>query len=240
MSRNNGLIPISSNFEVRMSSPLDARLVANTIADLTSVSYWESGDSNTYLYNGIAVAVWNDDNNNGIYILTNEDYTNPASWLKIASPEYSSNYGSGLTFSNSTISISLTQSSGLTFSTSGELVTNVDDNTISVSNGELKVLGNTVYQYSTASTTTGNYQFTGITISHTPLNHSSVKVFINGQIILLGDKTTDCYFSSDSGVTAKSYSEITSGDELYFNGQIVGWDLSEQTDRIILIYEANV
>lgn len=237
MSRNNGLIPISSNFEVRISAPLDARLVANTISDLTSDSYWMSGDSNTYLYNGIAVAVWNDGDNNGIYILTDEtNYQNINSWLKIGSSEY----GSGLTFSDNTISISLTQSSGLTFSTSGELVANVDNNTIGVSNGELKVLGNSVYQYITASTTTGNYQPTGITIGYTPLNHSSVKVFINGQIILLGDKTTDCYFSSDGGVTAKSYSEITSGDVLYFNGQIVGWDLSNQTDRIILIYEANV
>lgn len=237
MSRNNGLIPISANFETRIAAPLDARLVANTINDLTNESYWLSGDSNTYLYNGIAVAVWNDGDNNGVYILTDEsNYQDINSWLKIGSPEY----GSGLTFSDNTISISLTQSSGLTFSTSGELVSNVDNNTIGVSNGELKVLGNSVYQYITASTTTGNYQSTGITIGHTPLNHSSVKVFINGQIILLGDKTADCYFSNDGGVTAKSYSEITSGDELYFNGQIVGWDLSNQTDRIILIYEANV
>lgn len=90
MSRNNGLIPISANFETRISSPLDARLVANTINDLTNESYWLSGDSNTYLYNGIAVAVWNDGDNNGVYILTDEsNYQDINSWLKIGSPEYS-------------------------------------------------------------------------------------------------------------------------------------------------------
>jgi hypothetical protein len=88
MTRQKGLFVISSDFEPRISAPLDARLVANTVSDLTDQNYWKSNDNNVYLYKGIAVSVWDDSvDNNGIYILTNDNYTNLNNWLKIsASP----------------------------------------------------------------------------------------------------------------------------------------------------------
>jgi hypothetical protein len=133
--------------------------------------------------------------------------------------------GQGLTISNSEIGILLSSDSGLTFS----------------QNGELQISGNSVYQVSNSSNTTGDNQNSGIVISHTPIRYSTVKVFVNGQALLLGTSVNnvDCYFSSDGGVTAKNYESIESGDTLYFNGQFVGWNLST-TDRVILIYEADV
>ena len=85
MSRQQGLFPISGNFETRIAAPLDPRLVANTISNLTDIEYWKSGDNNVYLYKGIAVSVWNDiPDNNGIYILIDNDYTNFNNWLRVS------------------------------------------------------------------------------------------------------------------------------------------------------------
>ena len=237
MSRNKGLVTISNNFEPTIAQPLDSRLVANTVSDLTDTSYWQSGDLNTYLYEGIAVAVWNDNNpvNNGVYILKDSDYLSIDNWIKVGSD----NYGQGFTFSNGEVSISLTQSSGLTFSNS-DLVVNVDDDTIKINqNGKIQVSGNSVYQSDNSLDTNGNEKPTGISIQYTPKSFSSVKVFVNGQALLLGDKTADCYFSSDNGSTSKDLKDIELGDILYFNGDNVGWDLST-TDRIILVYEADL
>ncbi len=152
-----------------------------------------------------------------------------------------SSAGPGLTISNSEISISLTQSSGLTFSNDNELVVNIDNETLKIDNNQIYVSGQSVYQVSNSLTTSGNDKSTGLELTYKPLSHSSIKVFVNGQALLLGTSTitVDCYFSSDGGSTAKDYDEIINGDILYFNGQFVGWDLST-TDRIILIYEANV
>lgn len=119
---------------------------------------------------------------------------------------------------------------------------NIDSNTIKFdNNSRVSVSGSTVYQTALSSNTSGNNQSTGLSILYTPLSYSSVKVYINGQILLLGNSSTnfDCYFSDDGGVTAKSYNDIASEDVLYFNGSNVGWDLSE-IDRIILVYESNV
>lgn len=109
MSRQQGLFPISGNFETRIAAPLDTRLVANTISNLTDIEYWKSGDNNVYLYKGLAVSVWNDvPDNNGIYILTSDDYTDFNNWLRVS--------GSGglVKFDNSD-TISFTQS-GETYS----------------------------------------------------------------------------------------------------------------------------
>jgi hypothetical protein len=85
MSRQKGLFPISGNFETRLAAPLDTRLVANTVSNLTDVNYWKSDDNNVYLYKGIAVSVWNDTStNNGIYVLTNDNYQVLSNWLKIS------------------------------------------------------------------------------------------------------------------------------------------------------------
>lgn len=57
-----------------------------------------------------------------------------------------------------------------------------------------------------------------LTISATPVGN--VRVMVNGVGVALGDgvKTEDCYFSADSGATARAISSIASGDTLYWNG----------------------
>lgn len=90
----------------------------------------------------------------------------------------------------------------------------------------------------TSNTTSGNYAATGIQISYTPFADSDVSVRINGIEVNLGDKTSECYFSNDNGLTAKTIANITAGDELYWNGLIAGFDL-DTLDDIDLSYQAN-
>lgn len=87
-----------------------------------------------------------------------------------------------------------------------------------------------------------NFQYTGITISYTPSDYSNLQVVVNGQVQYLGDginstaSGVECYFSSDSGLSAKTLYNVSVGDELYWNGLNSGFDLSP-TDRITIIYE---
>jgi hypothetical protein len=73
--------------------------------------------------------------------------------------------------------------------------------------------------------TVGDGQFTGLTISQTPVSGCYVGVFINGQEFEVGTATNSspAYFSDNGGLTAKL--NIVSGDGLYWNGNIVGTDL---------------
>jgi hypothetical protein len=75
--------------------------------------------------------------------------------------------------------------------------------------------------------TVGDNASTGITISATPVNNSYVQVQLNGMQVILGDgvKTTECYFSGDSGTTARNIADIASGDELFWNGLIATFSL---------------
>ena len=125
-----------------------------------------------------------------------------------------------------------------------EVVT--DGSTITVNgSGQLEVL-NTGAQpvYSqmveTSVTTAPNTDnvSTTITIDSTPSDYSRVQVFVNGQLQNLGDGilTTDCYFSADSGSTAKSISDIVATDVLYWNGAIAGFRLTT-SDTISISYE---
>jgi hypothetical protein len=85
--------------------------------------------------------------------------------------------------------------------------------------------------------TSGNGQFSGLTISATPLSGCYVGVFVNGQEFEVGYGVTNskpCYFSNDGGTTART-NNITIGDGLYWNGSLVGTDLYT-TWRISLFY----
>jgi hypothetical protein len=50
---------------------------------------------------------------------------------------------------------------------------------------------------------------------------------LNGIQVEVGDnsKLKACYFSNDAGSTAKSIENITSGDEIIWNGVVAGFDL---------------
>jgi len=85
--------------------------------------------------------------------------------------------------------------------------------------------------------TNGDYSATGITIDYTPFLDSAVDIIVNGVGVSEGNgvKTSDCYFSNDGGTTAKTIANIEAGDELYWNGDIAGFDLTAD-DVIDIIY----
>lgn len=85
MARNKGLAPFSANFEPQIAAPLDARYVVDTVADLISSTIWTAHDSGIYTYKGMIVAVINDSTpeNNGLYYLADDDYTNAGNWIKV-------------------------------------------------------------------------------------------------------------------------------------------------------------
>jgi len=88
------------------------------------------------------------------------------------------------------------------------------------------------------SETTFDGAATGVFISHTPFADSMVQVTVNGLASNIGDGTTNasCYFSVDGGTTARSMSDIESGDQLYWNGSIAGYEL-DSGDLIDIIYD---
>jgi len=65
-----------------------------------------------------------------------------------------------------------------------------------------------------------------------------VEVQVNGAGVEMGDgvKTKACYMSGDSGTTARAYGALVTGDQLFWNGSIAGYELSA-TDRIDVIYD---
>lgn len=91
----------------------------------------------------------------------------------------------------------------------------------------------------TPSVTTGDDSPTGVTISYTPYNDSSVQVHVNGISVNVGDgvKTSQTYFSHD-GINARFIKDITANDQLYWNGNIVGYEL-DGSDEIDIIYDAS-
>lgn len=78
---------------------------------------------------------------------------------------------------------------------------------------------------------------TNTTVASTPAGDGYVAVDVNGVGCEVGDgsKLKDCYFSADSGSTARSIAAISAGDELYWNGSIIGYELAV-TDVIDLFY----
>lgn len=147
--------------------------------------------------------------------------------------------GPGITISNDDIAVNIGTQSGLTFSQNDELIINIDDETIKINpDNKIYVSGNSVYEWNYSNNTNGDNQPTGITISNTPLNYSTVKVMVNGQVQIVGNSsnylTSDCYFYD--GVSAKDIDDISQGDEIYWNGNITNYNLST-SDKILFIYE---
>ena len=94
MARVKGMIARSTNYEVTIKKPLDARSLVKTYEDLLSESNWLNGSGNSIAYNGMLVAVANtsDISKNGLYFLfdincttglKSPDVTSEANWLKI-------------------------------------------------------------------------------------------------------------------------------------------------------------
>jgi hypothetical protein len=83
-----------------------------------------------------------------------------------------------------------------------------------------------------------NFQPTGILIGNTPASDSGVRVYVNGVQVTLsdGDRSKECYFSSDGGATGKVVENIVIGDALYFNSLVALYQLS-LTDLVSLDYD---
>lgn len=80
-----------------------------------------------------------------------------------------------------------------------------------------------------ASVTTADGQLATVTtVALTPDSDSYIEVIVGGIMVEVGDavKTKDCYFSGDSGSTARAIADIVAGDELYWNGSIAGYELN--------------
>ena len=84
MARIKGLSSFASNLEPKLSGPLDARTVVDTVSDLVSEAAWKADDGTIYVYKGMLVSVVNDlEARNGIYRLAALPYTEPSSWVKL-------------------------------------------------------------------------------------------------------------------------------------------------------------
>ena len=81
----------------------------------------------------------------------------------------------------------------------------------------------------------GDGSTTSLTITSSPKGF--LVILVNGVKVSLGNgvKTSYCYFSSDGGTTARTHANIVSGDTLYWNGVVAGYDL-ESTDIIDFYY----
>jgi hypothetical protein len=95
-----------------------------------------------------------------------------------------------------------------------------------------------------AETTTADHDEACATgISSTPAgtinaNGAYVGVQVNGVSYVVGDgvRTKDCYFSGDAGATARAFGAIVSGDKLYWNGSVAGFQLAAATDKISFFF----
>jgi hypothetical protein len=88
-------------------------------------------------------------------------------------------------------------------------------------------------------TTSGNNSSTGITLSRQPTSATFIEINVNGSIIDVKDgagTNQACYFSVDGGLTPKTYSQLSLGDTLYWNGILAGYDL-DSDDRIDMTYQ---
>jgi hypothetical protein len=91
----------------------------------------------------------------------------------------------------------------------------------------------------TPNNTSGIGQPTGIVIGNNPAPSSYIEINVNGVIIDVGNGLKmqwPCYFSRDGGIIPLMYSEIETGDQLYWNSNIAGFDL-ENTDTIDINYQ---
>ena len=89
-------------------------------------------------------------------------------------------------------------------------------------------------QYVAGVNTTGDTN-TAISLGFDPYNGSVVELYVNGQKQQYGS-TNDYFFTSD-GSTARAIDEVQSGDTLFWNGTIAGFDLSTDDDISIVSTE---
>lgn len=81
MARSKGMFQFAANFEVKNAAALDPRMVVATKAELYNKETWPYDGETAYLYNGLVVAVTEE---NELYMLIDAaNYTAESSWKKI-------------------------------------------------------------------------------------------------------------------------------------------------------------
>ena len=89
----------------------------------------------------------------------------------------------------------------------------------------------------TCNNTTNDGDAVGGSISYTPFSDGNVMVKVNGLAVdVSNDKNGVIYFSADGGLTAKTITNITAGDSLYWNGSVAGYQL-ETSDDLDITYQ---
>jgi phage-related tail fiber protein len=92
-----------------------------------------------------------------------------------------------------------------------------------------------------ASLTTADFQVAcATTLVAAPARGGHIGVLVNGRQTVVGNgvKTKSCYFSADSGTTAKTFANLAAGDTLYWVGSVAGYQLAT-TDLIDFNYEVS-
>ena len=86
MGRYKGTFSVAANYEPLVGGPFDARQLVETKSDLTNPRTWRSHSGEIWVYIGMMVVVSSDinANNNGLYILKDNPYTDEANWVKYA------------------------------------------------------------------------------------------------------------------------------------------------------------
>ena len=93
-----------------------------------------------------------------------------------------------------------------------------------------------------STTTTDNDLATGTAVAFTPAFDGHVEATVNGVPCRLGDGIkagVECYFSGDSGATARLIRDIVAGDTMHWNGSVAGFQLAG-IDRISFNYDVNI
>jgi hypothetical protein len=146
--------------------------------------------------------------------------------------------GTGLTATNGQLSVNISSTGGLQH-TNDNLQVKLPDSSLESDATGLKVklhteaslaikgsaglvapiiLKNDLGNNPTSAVSSGTGS-TGLGLTDTPASNSIVRVFVNGVSAQVGygDKTLDCFFSGDSGTTARDVGSIVATDVLYWN-----------------------
>ena len=93
--------------------------------------------------------------------------------------------------------------------------------------------------FGTPNAVTTNGGDTGLTLVSDPPANCRIDVFVNGELLEVGNgnKNKNFYLSGDNGTTARSFATTTTGDKLFFNAVVTGWNL-EITDKISIHYNS--
>lgn len=164
----------------------------------------------------------------------------------------------GLTATNGELSVNVASTGGLAHS-SGDLIVQKPDTSLSSDANGLKVnlhtggsiaikggaglaspimFGSDLSQNPTGAVT-ADATSTGLAITNTPASSGIVRVIVNGVAaeVGFGDKTKDCYFSGDTGSSARALGAIVATDVLYWNGSS---SFSLATDDLIDFVYASI